>query len=81
MACGRPLPRRWDGAYIGLHKENKNESCNSRRDGFGRYQECTLAQRADRFNVYSYDGRLIGRDPDANIRMQLRGDDAFLRSR
>jgi hypothetical protein len=42
-------------------------------------QECSPAQRYDRLNVYSYDGRLIGRDPDPNIRMQLRDDDLWLR--
>jgi hypothetical protein len=44
-------------------------------------QECSSAQRYDRANVYAYDGRLIGRDPDANVRMQLRDEDAWLRSR
>jgi len=44
-------------------------------------QECVPGQRADRNNVYSFDGRLIGRDPDANVRMQLRDEDARYRFR
>ena len=44
-------------------------------------QECVPGQRADRNNVYSYDGRLIGRDPDPNVRMQLRDEDARFRLR
>ncbi|MEZ5764523.1 MAG: hypothetical protein R3D69_09870 [Xanthobacteraceae bacterium] len=30
-------------------------------------------------DVYSYDGRLIGRDPDPNIRQSLRDEDWFYR--
>lgn len=37
--------------------------------------------RVDSFDVYSYDGRWIGRDPDPNIRMRLRDEDAYFRNR
>lgn len=37
--------------------------------------------RVDSYDVYSYDGRLIGRDPDPNIRMRLRDEDAYFRWR
>ena len=30
-------------------------------------------------NVYSHDGRLIGRDPDPNVRRSLRDEDALYR--
>lgn len=45
-------------------------------------QECgRSAARNDPFAVYAYDGRLIGRDPDANVRMRLRDEDARFRHR
>jgi|GWRWMinimDraft_15_1066023.scaffolds.fasta_scaffold19328_2 hypothetical protein len=44
-------------------------------------QACGVSRRADRYAVYSYDGRLIGRDPDANVRMKLRDEDAYFRGR
>lgn len=37
--------------------------------------------RIDSYDVYSYDGRLIGRDPDPNIRMRLQDEDAYFRNR
>lgn len=37
--------------------------------------------RYDPYAVYSYDGRPIGRDPDANIRQSLRDEDWFFRFR
>lgn len=46
-------------------------------DGYG--PQSRHAFRADPYDVYSYDGRLIGRDPDPNIRMRLRDEDAWLR--
>jgi hypothetical protein len=39
------------------------------------------AIRLDSYDVYSNDGRLIGRDPDPNIRMRLRDDDMWYRNR
>jgi hypothetical protein len=44
-------------------------------------QACGYGSRGDRFSVYSYDGRLIGRDPDPNIRKSLRDEDARYRWR
>ena len=44
-------------------------------------QACTYRSRGDRFSVYSYDGRLIGRDPDPNVRKSLRDEDARYRWR
>ena len=43
-------------------------------------QQCSRVQRADPYNVYSYDGRLIGRDPDPNIRRSLQDEDAYYRN-
>jgi len=37
--------------------------------------------RYDPYAVYSYDGRLIGRDPDPNIRQSLRDEDWYFRYR
>lgn len=34
----------------------------------------------NRQDVYSYDGRRIGADPDPNVRMRLRDEDAFFRN-
>lgn len=43
--------------------------------------QCGRPAQADPYAVYSYDGRLIGRDPDPNIRMRLRDEDAYYRNR
>jgi hypothetical protein len=43
--------------------------------------QCGRPAQADPYAVYSYDGRLIGRDPDPNIRMRLRDEDAYFRNR
>lgn len=43
-------------------------------------QHCSRNQRTDRTDVYADDGRLIGRDPDPNIRRSLREEDAYYRN-
>lgn len=37
--------------------------------------------RVDSYDVYSNDGRWVGRDPDPNIRMRLRDEDMWYRNR
>jgi len=49
--------------------------------GCPRYQRRSGYNAYNSTNVYSYDGRLIGRDPDPNIRRSLRDEDAFYRWR
>ena len=43
-------------------------------------QGCVRGQQANRFDVYSSDGRLIGRDPDPNVRRSLQDEDALYRN-
>lgn len=39
-------------------------------------QDCRRSVQRNGIDVRSYDGRLIGRDPDPNVRMRLRDEDA-----
>ena len=71
-------------ADAGSAKRHAGQGCRNISAGD---QGCTRHQRRNAYNaynssnVYSYDGRLIGRDPDPNVRRSLRDEDAYYRWR